>query len=423
MSGSGFIAWRLFLRGGRERRQSKPLFGAALGIALSLIPLVIVDHFADAMIEGIIARYRETSSYHFQIRTWKEPNREEWQTLADEMAKQPKVASAWVERSGYALARARGPRDGLTLRSLPEDAPLQDPEFGRYIEFDEGSWNLNGKSILLGREAARRLEASVGDRVFILTAMAAANGNIVPKVNPMIIKGIFTTGYQDLDRTWAFISLKEGWSILDRESSTTFVGGKFVSPAQSVSLLAQVKNTLAPGWKAYNWREINGYLLSNLESTRSILLVIMGLIIIVAVLNVLTSMVMLTLEHRREIGTLKCTGTSPGIICRAFITAGTLAALIGIIFGLAAGLLMSHYINPVITAIEYTLELISGIFTDAPPPVLLSEGYYLQEVPVKIRWLVTAVIGIITLILSIGAAWLPASRAARLKPLEVLRKH
>ncbi|OQX29517.1 MAG: hypothetical protein B0D92_03330 [Spirochaeta sp. LUC14_002_19_P3] len=422
MSGSGFIAWRLFLRGHRERRQSKPLFGAALGIALSLIPLIVVDHFADAMIEGIIARYRETSSYHFQIRTWEEPLQEEWQTLANKIAAQPGVATAWVERSGYALARARGPRDGLTLRALPENAPLRDTEFGRYIEFDEGSWNLADKSILLGREAARRLEASVGDKIFILTAATTA-GNITPKVNPMTVKGIFTTGYQDLDRTWAFISLDEGWNMLAETSSTTFVGGKFTSLAQSSAIWTQIKNTLAPRWKAYSWRELNRYLLSNLESTRSILLVIMGLIIIIAVLNVLTSMVMLTLEHRREIGTLKCTGTSPGTISLAFTAAGTLAALIGILFGLAAGLLMSYHINSIIASIEYTLTLINGIFTDAPPPVLLSEGYYLQEVPVKMRWLVTSVIGIITLILSIGAAWLPASRAAGLKPLEVLRKH
>ena len=73
MRGPLFVAGRIFLRRRRDHRQGHPLIGAALGIALSLIPLVTVDHVADAMIEGIIGRYRETSSYHFQTHAWGDP--------------------------------------------------------------------------------------------------------------------------------------------------------------------------------------------------------------------------------------------------------------------------------------------------------------------------------------------------------------
>ena len=369
MRGAIFIAQRLFLRGRRGRHQGHPLLGASMGIALSLIPLVVVDHFAAAMIEqGIIARYRETSTYHFQIRSWGAERQEEWESLAQEVIEKPGIRSAWVERMGYGLARAQGARDGLTLRSLPKDAPARDASFGRYIEFDTGSWNLNGDSILLGREAARHLDISVGDELLILTAKRVPNGRIVPRVTSLTVQGIFSTGYQDLDRTWAFISLDIGWRILADGSSRTFVGGKFSDVSQDPAYWNEIQSVLAGRWTTYDWRELNRYLLSNLESTRSILLLIMALIIVVAVLNVMTSLVMLTLEHRREIGILKCTGTSPGTISRTFLTAGAMAALTGTVIGLSGGLLMAKFINPIIAAIEFVLAVLTGIFSDGPPP-------------------------------------------------------
>ena len=117
MSGLFFIARRLFWKIRRERSHGRPLFGASLGIALSLVPLVTVDHVADGMIEGIIARYRETSTYHFQIRSWGSAEREEWEELIRLVEDRPGIGSVWIERQGFALARAAGSRQGLTLRA------------------------------------------------------------------------------------------------------------------------------------------------------------------------------------------------------------------------------------------------------------------------------------------------------------------
>ncbi len=423
MSGTVFTAWRLFVRFRHGRHQGRPLFGAAFGIALSLIPLVVVDHFAAAMIDGIIARYRETSSYHFQITSWAAHERDEWDNLVDNLVQRKGIRMAWIERSGFGLARAKGARDGLTLRALPADAPSRDPVFAQYIVFDEGSWNLEGNSVLLGREAARRLSASVGDELLLLTARTTLNNRIIPKISRLIVQGVFTTGYQDLDRTWAFIPLELGWTILPEDSSRTFVGGKLDSLNQDPQIWVDIQHDLISGWTAYDWRDINRYLLSNLESTRSILLLIMALIIVVAVFNVMTSLVMLTLEHRREIGILKCTGTAPKTISRIFVLAGTMAALAGTLFGLCVGALMAYNINAIIGGIEYVLALIVRLFGDGLPPSLLNEGYYLQHIPIYMRWSVIVIIGLTTLVLSVGASWIPAYRAARLKPLEVLQKH
>jgi len=423
MSGPFFTARRLFLRQRREHHQGHPLLGAAMGIALSLIPLVTVDHVADAMIEGIIARYRETSSFHFQIHSWGTPEKSEWENIVGDIESEKMAKAVWIERQGFGLARAGDNREGLTLRALPPDLNERDKVFASYLEFDSGLWNLDTPdSILLGREASRRLNAGVGDDIRVLTARRLNDGRYVPRVTRFTVRGVFTSGYQDLDRTWAFIPLDTGWTILSSESSRTFIGGKFSDPNAGLDdSLLRISSSLPDRWMIYDWKELNRYLLSNLENTRNILLFIMALIILVAVFNVMSSLIMLTLERQREIGILKCTGSSPADIIRTFIIAGMLASAVGTLAGLGGGLLVSRFINQIISGIEVFLGWFSG--AGGSRPELLNEGYYLQYIPVHIRWKETAVIGIATFLLSLAASAYPASRAAKLKPLDVLRRH
>jgi len=422
MSGPVFVAKRLFFRRHRESRGGHPLIGTSVGIALSLVPLITVDHVVDAMIESIVARYRETSTFHFQIHHWGETERDEWEKFAEETRTFDSVSDAWVERQGFGLARAAGSREGLTLRSLPSNLPERDSAFASFIEFDSGRWDLStSNSILLGRESSRKLGAAVNDEIRILTVRRLFGERYVPRVSRFIVRGVFSSGYQDLDRTWAFIPLETGWSILSSESSLTFIGGKFRSPNGDLNKLSMpLATSLSGRWSLYNWRELNDYLLSNLETTRRILLLIMALIILVAVFNVTSSLMMLVLERQREIGILKCAGCSPSKITGTFVLAGAMASALGILAGIGCGLLVARFINEIIIGIEAFL----GLFTMGNKgPKLLIEGYYLQHIPIQIRWKSTILIGLATFLLSLVASAMPSSRAAGLKPLDVLRKH
>jgi lipoprotein-releasing system permease protein len=111
-----------------------------------------------------------------------------------------------------------------------------------------------------------------------------------------------------------------------------------------------------------------------------------------------------------------------GQITATFLMAGMLAALAGTITGLGGGLLVARFINQIIAAVEAVMAILT---TGGPAqtPKLLDEGYYLQNIPIHIRWGATALIGGATFGLSVLASVIPASRAAGLKPLEVLRKH
>jgi ABC-type lipoprotein release transport system permease subunit len=88
------------------------------------------------------------------------------------------------------------------------------------------------------------------------------------------------------------------------------------------------------------------------------------------------------------------------------------------------GLVVSRWINQIIAVLESLLAFTAGIFDpSAPPPRLLDEAYYLQEIPVRLRWGSCGIIGGASMVLALAAGWIPARRAARLRPLEVLRRH
>ena len=413
------MARRLFFRFRVSKTHGNPVLAASLGIALSLIPLITVEHVAEAMIEGIVARYREISTFHFQIHPWEKPEADEWVAMESKTRDIPSVKTVWIERRGWGLVRSDADRTGVFIRALPADMPDRDPVFDQYLDFYEGSWNLDEpNSILLGREVAYQLKSSVGEEILILATKRFANGTRIPRVVRLTVRGIFTSGYKDLDANWVFIPLRDGWEILSAGNTQTFLGGKLVD---STLELENIDAVIPSGWKTFHWRDINAGLMSNLESTRVILLIVMGLVIIVAVFNILNSLLMLALERKKEIGTLKCFGVKDSTIILTFVLVGSIAAVCGSLMGGFLGVSISYFINQFISFIELVYNFFS--FSNTERVKILAEGHYLQYIPIRINWRFVLVTCSLTCLTAIMASMAPAFRVARLKPLEVLRKH
>jgi lipoprotein-releasing system permease protein len=138
------------------------------------------------------------------------------------------------------------------------------------------------------------------------------------------------------------------------------------------------------------------------------------------------------LEKQEEIAVLKSLGASPEGLRTAFVIAGFVLGAIGTVAGIAIGLLIAVHINELLYAVEWIINAIGWLgatllspFTDLAPPnvQLLSGGFYLEQIPITIRLADLLLVSMLSLMLSTAAAWLPARRAGRIRPLEVLRRH
>ena len=103
---------------GRRGRLSPYLLGSVLGIALSLVPLIVVLEVADGMIAGITRRYLEVGTYHAQVSLPEMTSAEELEGILESLRARPAVRYAMVERQGLGLASAAGGRSAVTIRAV-----------------------------------------------------------------------------------------------------------------------------------------------------------------------------------------------------------------------------------------------------------------------------------------------------------------
>jgi len=414
-----FIASRYLL--GRGREGGRYLRGAAAGIALSLVPLVVTLIVADGMIRGITDRYLELGTGHLEIYDFSAEA--DVLRLRDTVAAFPGVTGAWPERQGLGLLVGPRGKSGATVRAVEADF-LRDPGTRRYLKVLSGSAALDdAQSALLGEELARTIGAGVGDTVRLMTLRTGADGRSIPRLSPFVVAGIVSSGYRDLDALWFLISYQAGLRSLPRETSRTFLSVKIDDPySGAADYAAALARELGDQRQVYTWKELQVSQYRSFEATRQLLLFIMALIVAVAAVNVASATSMLAVERRKDIAVLKSFGADPGGTTGVFMLAALLTGLAGSIVGIALGLGIGYTVNEIIHGLEQALGAVSRLFNGGTV-TLLDPEYYLESIPVVVDWAAVAGIGVLTVLGSLLAAWPPARRAGKLQPTEILRKY
>ena len=415
---------------GRRGRLSPYLLGSVLGIALSLVPLIVVLEVADGMIAGITRRYLEVGTYHAQVSLPETTSAEELAAILESLRAQPAVRYAMVERQGLGLAAAAGGRSAVTIRAVAPEVYAEDEGFRRYFRLEAGSFDLQTPgSILLGRELGQRLGAGVGDRVRLLTLRGGARS--VPLVTAFTVRGVFSTGYQELDKLWVYVPLAAAERLLGGSGASRFIGLKLDDPF--TDLERKLARLALPGEaQVYSWYQLEKANYKSFQTTRALLLFIMALIVAVAAVNVSSSLVMVVLEKTPEIAMLKAMGAGPLDIGLAFTVTALATGLAGTALGLAGGAVLALNINALLAGLERAINaagraafalLAPAVRLPRPPAIrLFNTEFYLESIPIDLRFRELAVIAAATLLLAVLAAWLPALRAGRVRPLDVLRR-
>ena len=412
-----FVALRYLL--GRGREGGRYLRGAALGIALSLVPIVVTLTVADGMIRGITERYLELGSYHLQAADRRVGGEPAVEVAAASSI--PGVRGAWPERQGLGIAVGPKGKSGATVRAVAGSF-LSDGGTARYLRSVDGVVAFSGENdVLLGEELARKIGAKSGDTVRLMTARTTAEGRTIPRVTAFLVRGVVSSGYRELDSLWFLIPYEAGKRSLSPEASRSFIGVKLEDPYHgAAAAAAALAEALPRGFSAYTWYELQRSQYESYASTRQLLLFIMTLVVLVAAVNVASATSMLAVERRRDVAILKSFGAAPGDTTRVFLFGALLTGMLGSVVGLAAGLAVAVNVNRIIEGAERVLGFLSREGTAVR---LLDPEYYLQIIPVSVDWTAMLVIGAGTTLCSVLAAWAPARRAGSTKPLEILRKY
>jgi lipoprotein-releasing system permease protein len=417
-----FIALR-YLTG--KRGGGRYLIGAAFGIALSLVPIMVTLIVADGMIRGITDRFLELGTGHIQV----------WENLrstrggspaiedaAETIREDPRVRGVWAETQGLGIILGFKGRTGVTIRAV-ESGFWQDEGSAKYLEIIDGDSRIEqDNEALLGESLAQTAGVKVGDTIRVMTVRETADGRSIPRTTLFKVRGIVSAGYHELDSLWCIVNYEAGKRIFDNSLSRSFLLVKINAPYDNTDETAyDLLSDLNFGFGVYTWRELQASQSASYESTRQLLLFIMTLIVLVAAVNVSSATSMLTIERYRDIAILKAGGASPREISTVFVLAALVTGTVGTILGTTVGLLIGYFINPLIHGLERILTLAARPFSGADIKIL-DPGFYLENIPIVIDCGTVLIIALFTILSAVAAAHLPARRASKQNPTTLLHK-
>jgi lipoprotein-releasing system permease protein len=403
-------------------------------IGLSVVPLVVVLEVANGMIEGITRRFIEIGTYHIQVSLYDPAGLEEQAAVAGQVEDAEGVVLAFSERQGLGLIRSDADGQGVQVRAVPPDLMQRDQGFRQFFQIVSGDFDLeNRRALLMGKAMASELEVKVGDEVRILTSKTVG-GKPIFRISRFTVRGIFSTGYQDLDKSWVYIPLATASLILP--DSRQIIGVKVESPFGNLRrVIDAVNRKLSESGRLFRtntWYTMEENQYGSFKTTKSLLVFIMVLIVIVATVNVSSAMVMIVLEKTQEIGILKGIGASPTDVSLSFIITGFITGVLGAFMGIAVGLLISVNINQVIRGIDAFLNGSIAAFRWLAKPFgfgqpseevrILDPAFYLETIPIRVNWLEISGVAFLAVFLATAASLLPARQAGRVRPMDVLRK-
>jgi lipoprotein-releasing system permease protein len=379
------------------------IIGVAAGVMALVVALAVNNGFRNTLQKNLLGATAHVSI----LEKTPGPGIENWEPLADQLRTLPHVRSAEpaLYESGYLSGPVQG--SGVAVKGIDVNPGAAVPDSLTHLKTGSldalrDSSDLPG--IILGARLAENIGAVTGKQV----TLTIPNGELTP-FGPrpgyvrMRVAGIFESGFFDLDANWAFMSLPAAQKAFDLTDVVNSIELMLDDIYQAPQVAAATEKMIGDKLAATTWGEQNRQLLSALSMERTVTVITIGLIQLVAALNILITLVMMVMEKHRDIAILISMGAKTRQIRNIFVFEG---ALIGAV-GTAAGLIVGH-------ALCYFADRYQWVRLD--PQVYSIPYVHFEPRAFDAIWITAAAMAV-----SLIATIFPARSATKIAPVESLR--
>lgn len=319
------------------------------------------------------------------------------------------AASAFIYYKVAISSASNG--DGIIIRGINIDQEKRTSQIIENVTVGDCSFEPiieDGDTIpgmIIGTSLADRLGVFLGSSVFLYSLKGEdLQRNSRPRVAKFYITGILETGMYDFDAQMAYVSLESAQRLFRTGDVVTTIHLKLKDVNYTPEITAAIDSALEFKYDVVPWYELHRNLFEWIEIEKKVLFLGFILIVLVAAFSIISTLVLLTMEKRSEIGILKTMGSTPFSIIRIFVSKGLSIASYGVILGwglaLFSAYLQNHY------------KLIN----------LPADIYFISYLPIETHLLDFLFAGGITFIICFVASLYPAYQASRVSVIEVLRK-
>ncbi len=411
-----FVGTRYILARERKTLLSLITFISVSGIAVGVTALIVVISVIEGFDQILVQR---TMGVFSHVEIWPAnyerglPNYE--QIIAKVKGIEGvKGASAIINQQTFFQKEIGIERDrtGGLLRGLDPKAESQVTTIMDNIRAG-GTGSPGDREVVVGNELARRLDVAEGDTIWALgKVVSSPHRGAIPKLMPLKVVGVFTTGLYDIDGTFAYANLDTVQKLFVMKDPAT--GGGLASvvhlkiddPNKSFEVARRVADALGRGYYVRTWQQINPQFFEALRMEKMAMFITLLLIVLVASFNIAGTLIMVVSQKTREIGILKSMGATKMDILRIFLLHGLIIGVAGSGLGLSLGLRLCWFVEKYIDKIY---QLPGNVY------------YGLDRLPVVVEPRIVALILGASLAISLVASVIPAAQASRMNPVEALR--
>ena len=388
------------------------VIGVTAGVASLIIALAINNGFRQDLQERLLG-----SASHVNLSSIQSSGIGDWQGLLARLEKQPHVLAAAPAIYEQVLASRGSRASGVILKGVIPEYENRVSELLKTIRFgsaeklkpstcppaDENCRN-ELPSIILGKDVATNLGATVGSVVRVISPQGELTPfGPVPSFVSFKVAGIFDSGFYDYDSTWAFIRLGDAQRLFSLGDVISVIDFKIDDIYKAPEVGQELERAAGKGFVASNWMDQNKALFRALRMERVVTFITIGLIVMVAALNILISLIMMVMEKTKDIAVLMSMGARRQQVRRIFIMQGMLIGVIGTVIGLLVGY------GVAVAGARYHLISLSA------------EVYSIDYVPFAPRALDGLLVAAVALLISFVATLYPSWSAVRVVPAEALR--
>ncbi len=374
--------------------------GIVLGVTVLIMAISILNGFEDKISENIIKFNAHLNISGFSQKSLPNHYLTE-QKLKEELKGKYISISPYIEKK--VILSRKNKAEGIILQGI--DSSTVENSIKRIIV--AGSYKLrdNNFGIIIGKKLADKINAKLGDKIMVFALNNDEPPSLanMPIIEQFKVTGIYESGMAEYDDVHAYCNFKIAENFFELNDEVTGYNINLKNIAQIDSIKQVLNSKLPYPYNVRTYKELNRQVFTWLELQKQPIPIILGLIIIVAIFNIVGALLMLVIQKTEAIGILKSMGAGNFQIVQIFVLQGLYLAIIGIALG---------------NILSFALSWLQNTYKIIPLP---EQIYFLSSVPIDIDIKIYLIVSLLALILCFLTSLIPSYIASKIQPIAAIK--